>query len=602
MNRAEKQGRHTILMTLQNVFFVLNYYWKYGKGLFIYRSILTVLNTIELFVTVNIAKWVMNFVMQNNIFAAMICIVVIGVFLVVTNFIAYHYSYMKDTLIDIDVQSAMYLELLNKIKRIDQKNFETMEFYDKYVRSVMDIELQPQRVLDTTFKFITSLLQVFTMGAVIGGIHPVYLLFGMTSAIIVMFIVNCINKCDYDEFLKNTTNARKMDYTKRLTYQREFSENLKLADGFVSFLSQKYIECTKDYKKNLLEYAKKKNFYARLMVTSNTLFGTVLPWMFLATSLYNRSITIADATVIISGMSNIPITLKSLFMEINQFKIQSLHINNIRDIFNFTTEIENEDGREVEETISEIALNNVTFSYAAENVIENICFSVKKGEKIAIVGMNGAGKTTIIKLLQHLYNVNEGSITLNGTDIRDYKISSYRKHIVSMQQNYQIYGYSIAENILLRKAESKDDYELVYDALKQVELYDKVMQMEQGVDTCITTEFEENGVYLSGGEQQRLALARIYAEDADIVIMDEPTSALDAINEDEVLKHMIRLFQDKIVIIVSHKLSLVNEVDHIYVINNHTICEHGKHSELMKQKGLYYEMYDKQAKRYVCVN
>lgn len=413
-----------------------------------------------------------------------------------------------------------------------------------------------------------------------------------------MFFGNLINKVDFEQVVSNTTNIRKMDYVKRLAYEKDFLENLKLANSFAGLISNKYSNSAEAYKATMIHFGKKKNKYAIWMVISNTLFTIILPWLFLINSLFKHGVTIADATVIIGAMSSLPNTMQSILREINQFKLQTLHIENIKCIFNHLSKIEKNEGIALDKNIEEVVVKDVSFSYGQENVLNEIYLDLSKGETVAIVGVNGAGKTTITKLLQRLYDVNGGNIFINGRNIKDYNVIDYRKHIVSMQQNFQVYGFSIAENILLRKIETEEDVKLISEALKHVGLYEKVMAMEHGIETCISREFEENGVYLSGGEMQRLALARLYAVDADVIIMDEPTSALDAISEDEILNQMLNVFQDKIIIVISHKLSLVKEVNKILVIDNHKVLEVGSHNELMDEEGLYYQMYIKQAQRY----
>ena len=591
----EKTG---ISVLLKNINFVLSYYWKAGKSLFVYRSFIAVLETMGLYVTVNIARWIFSSIEKNNYWQAMIYIGLSSLIIIISNVVSYYYVYLKEEIIQTDVRTQFYLELICKIKGIDQCDFETSQFYDQYVRSIMDIDTQPERVIDSIFRCATSIMQVFTVGTVIAGIHPIYLIFSVLAALIVMFFGNLINKVDFEQVVSNTTNIRKMDYVKRLAYEKDFLENLKLANSFAGLISNKYSNSAEAYKATMIHFGKKKNKYAIWMVISNTLFTIILPWLFLINSLFKHGVTIADATVIIGAMSSLPNTMQSILREINQFKLQTLHIENIKCIFNHLSKIEKNEGIALDKNIEEVVVKDVSFSYGQENVLNEIYLDLSKGETVAIVGVNGAGKTTITKLLQRLYDVNGGNIFINGRNIKDYNVIDYRKHIVSMQQNFQVYGFSIAENILLRKIETEEDVKLISEALKHVGLYEKVMAMEHGIETCISREFEENGVYLSGGEMQRLALARLYAVDADVIIMDEPTSALDAISEDEILNQMLNVFQDKIIIVISHKLSLVKEVNKILVIDNHKVLEVGSHNELMDEEGLYYQMYIKQAQRY----
>ncbi|MDF2943110.1 MAG: transporter related [Herbinix sp.] len=199
-----------------------------------------------------------------------------------------------------------------------------------------------------------------------------------------------------------------------------------------------------------------------------------------------------------------------------------------------------------------------------------------------------------------LYEVSGGEIIYNGTDIKEFTKNSYRSKFATVFQDFQLYALSIASNIIMREVKTKEDEEKVLYALKKVGLEEKVINLENGINTNLTHEFDENGAILSGGEAQKIALARTFAnDDAEIIILDEPTSALDPISEYNMYENMMQATMNKTVIFISHRLSSARMADKIYMIDCGRIIEQGTHDELMDIKGKYSELFRKQAQNYI---
>ncbi|MFD2506408.1 ATP-binding cassette domain-containing protein, partial [Paenibacillus septentrionalis] len=216
-----------------------------------------------------------------------------------------------------------------------------------------------------------------------------------------------------------------------------------------------------------------------------------------------------------------------------------------------------------------------------------------------LVGHNGAGKSTLIKLMMRLYDPTEGEILLNGRNIKEFDLMSYRSLYGTVFQDFKIFSMTIAENVLMRDVETEEDRQLVINALKKSRVYDKVATLPEGIDTMLTKEFDEQGVVLSGGEFQKIAIARIFAQEAELLILDEPTSALDPIAEFEIFESMMEACKDKAVVIISHRMSSAMLADRIYYMEDGEIQESGSHMELMQLQGKYAELFLKQAEKYV---
>ena len=224
--------------------------------------------------------------------------------------------------------------------------------------------------------------------------------------------------------------------------------------------------------------------------------------------------------------------------------------------------------------------------------------NIEHNQKIAIVGRNGAGKSTLVKLLMHLYEPQNGEILQNNIPIGNYSADKYREQFATVFQDFKLFRISVAENVLMRSVENKDDEEIVHDALKKVGLYDKVMSYEKGIYTEVSRDFDENGIVFSGGEEQKIAIARALAKNSNILIFDEASSALDPVAEYEINSLILSIAADKTVIIISHRLSTSKGADVIYYLENGKVAEFGSHEHLISIDGKYAEMFNIQATQY----
>lgn len=244
----------------------------------------------------------------------------------------------------------------------------------------------------------------------------------------------------------------------------------------------------------------------------------------------------------------------------------------------------------------------MSFAYKDnEYIVKNLNFKIKGNSIAALVGHNGAGKSTIIKLLFRLYDPTNGEIFINGKNIKEYNLRAYRKLFTAAFQDYKVLALSIKENVLMEH-ECENEDEAVMEALKKAGIYEKVGTLPKGIDTILTKEFDESGAVLSGGQYQKIAVARTFVQDAPIKVYDEPSSALDPIAEYELYKSIMKESKNKTMIFISHRLSSVRNADKVFMLENGEIIEQGTHEELMEMKGSYADMYTKQAMNYLALN
>jgi len=248
----------------------------------------------------------------------------------------------------------------------------------------------------------------------------------------------------------------------------------------------------------------------------------------------------------------------------------------------------------------EFTFENVSFSYpkAEKPALKNLSLTVKAGERLAVVGLNGAGKSTFIKLLLRLYEPSEGRILLNGTDIREYDKEEYYRIFGPVFQDVNLFAFPLAENVSM-KSPADTDKQRAKKCLEDAGLSEKLTELSQGVDTEILKVIHDDGVDLSGGEKQKLALARALYKDAPVVVLDEPTAALDALAEAKLYQDFDKLIGNKTAVYISHRLSSTQFCAHVAMFKDGEMIEYGTHESLLAQDGAYAEMFRIQARYYL---
>ena len=247
----------------------------------------------------------------------------------------------------------------------------------------------------------------------------------------------------------------------------------------------------------------------------------------------------------------------------------------------------------------EIKFENVSYRYAksSKEALSHLSLTLRPGEKLAVVGLNGAGKTTMIKLLLRLYDPTEGRITLNGTDIKRFKRSDYYRLFAPVFQNVEIFAFLMSENIAMLR-DSELDREKATKAAYEAGLEERVLSLVKGIDTPLTKIVQDDGTDLSGGEKQKLALAKALYKGTKIVVLDEPTSALDAIAEQALYERFDEMIGKRSAVYISHRLASTRFCDSIAMFEEGNLIEYGSHEELMSKNGKYAEMFNVQAQYY----
>ena len=281
----------------------------------------------------------------------------------------------------------------------------------------------------------------------------------------------------------------------------------------------------------------------------------------------------------------------------------SAYIYRIREFLQLQSSIVSDGNETVPEGGGSLSIEHIVFGYYSNKpVLKNITFEVKPGQKVALVGYNGSGKTTLVKLLLRLYDPSAGKICYHSKDIRKYQVMAYRRSIGSVFQDFKIYAATLKENVLMDvEDESREESYRVEKALYDAHFTLEDNRLTYQIETPLTTEFEKDGVNLSGGEAQKVAIARTLYRKQDMIIMDEPSSALDPLAEYRLNQELNEIAKDKTVIFISHRLSTVRDADCIYMMEKGRIVESGTHEELLAENGKYAAMWRIQAGLYADV-
>ena len=400
--------------------------------------------------------------------------------------------------------------------------------------------------------------------------------------------------------MRNQEVGRQRDYVRRTFYLNDFSKEMRLTEMWKVMYKRMHTSVA-EMKEIVNKYGYKIMFFRYLFdfVFDVLVYsGTIILAAF--KTLVSKNMLLGDCFVVINSITNIASSISYIGDVFFQLDENSLYVDNLRDFLEYEVKIAEDENAPFVPTFEKLELKNMTFGYEGQEkpALVNVSLTVNAGEKIAIVGHNGAGKTTLIKLLQRLYDPGEGEILLNGENIKSYRLSSYRNLFGTVFQDYRLFATTVAENVMLRGNLTAEDKAVVKDALKRAGISGKIESLPSGMGSNVTKEFDSEGAMFSGGEAQKISIARIFAGNQEIVIMDEPTSALDPIAEQEMYSNMFEACEGKTVIFISHRLSSATMADRVYMFENGGIIEQGTHSELLALNGKYADMWHKQADTY----
>lgn len=491
--------------------------------------------------------------------------------------------------------------LYEKATKTDLACYDNPEYYNDFVLSINEVRTRVNNMIDYLYVLCTFLAQIIVISGFFFILDKVGLIFVAVSLFSSIFINLAINKIKLKMNLELNEKERKRKYINRVFYLADYAKELRL-NRVSKKLNNEFEQSNLDIRKTVKGYSKKllplsiiNEFVCKTFVLDG-LYMLYIAYM----TLVRGAFSYGTALALVNSAWNLNQTITNMTKLASDFQENSLYISRIRTFLDYENRIvDTKQPVPLSLIPTQIELRNVTFAYneASAPIIKNLSLTIKANEKVAFVGYNGAGKTTLMKLLMRLYDPTEGEILLNGRNIKEYSLDEYRQAFGTVFQDYQLFATTVANNVVMEHS-SEADHAKIVNALEHSGFSKKLSELDMGIDTPLTKEFDKDGTNLSGGEAQKVAIARVFAKNCPFIILDEPSSALDPISEYHMNQYMFRAAEHKTVIFISHRLSTTRMADKIFLLENGQITEEGTHQQLIALNKKYAEMFNLQAEKY----
>ncbi|EHK2337657.1 TPA: ABC transporter ATP-binding protein [Clostridium perfringens] len=585
---------------LSNLKYIMGYAWSQDKVLFAQCGVYTILASIAPFIGIFLPKFLIDELLgQKRI--EIILMTLIGFFLL-SSVVNYSIAWLRCAYNPrvTKIRTDYITMISDKIMKMDFKNTEDPEVLNK-IKSVMNAVMSNNTGVEGVYHTLLGLFGRLT--AFIGYISivlflsPWILLFLIINVLISYALTMRVKKYEYSQKEKAADKDRRTFYVFDTMYDFAYGKDIRiydlkniLIDKFKKFRGER-IDISNDVQEKQLKV--KIVDVILLVIRECVVYGYLI---------YNVLFTgmgIGDFTMYFSTINGFGDWMKGILDDLANIKAQNMYLDDMREFLEIKSE-NKEKTRDIPiDSSYEIEFKNVSFKYPKTDkyIYKNLSLKIKKGQRLAIVGINGAGKTTFVKLLCRLYEPTSGEILINGVNIKDFSKEEYYKILSVVFQDIKTFAFTVAENVSLENLEEVDR-EKVLHCIEKAGVGDKINSLQKGIDTSLLKILDGEGVELSGGENQKLALARALYKNGKIVILDEPTSALDAVAEYNIYKGFDELIGDKTAIYISHRLASTKFCDVIAFFENGEIVEYGTHEELLKKNGKYSDMFNIQAQYY----
>ncbi|NEV94352.1 ABC transporter ATP-binding protein [Psychroflexus sp. YR1-1] len=490
------------------------------------------------------------------------------------------------------------IELIQKTAKVELASLEDSEFYDKLERARQQTTSRVT-LMSNVLAQIQDLITIISLVTGLIYFYPILILL-----LVISIIPSFINELKYSQSSYSlqkswTPERRELDYMRMIGASDVTAKEIKLF-GLADFISNTFKRISDKYYKANKKLSIKKSLWGGTFHVFGDLayYGA---YVFIILKAVAGFVTIGDLTFLAGSFSRLRSQLQTVFSRFSNITESAMYL---QDYFEFIDmDFSGDHPEQYREGPTEfkhsIRFEHVSFRYpgSEKNVLTNISFELIKGEKLALVGENGAGKTTLIKLLLRLYDPTEGQILMDGVPVQEYRKPDYQKMLGAIFQDFVKYYLTAKINIAVGNIDQEHNLDKIKTAAVQSLANDVIESLPEGYDQGLGRRFRK-GAELSGGQWQKIALARAYMSDAPIIILDEPTSALDARAESEVFQRFIGLTEDRTSIIISHRFSTVRMADRILVLQHGQILELGTHQELLAKPQLYAELFELQAEGY----
>ena len=511
---------------------------------------------------------------------------------VINNRIWYQFIYIRMYVITERVKKALTMDY----QMLEQPDI--LDMHNKAMNATggndNGIEGLMRAVYDFGTQFVTMLV---TFTTVLALDWRMLIIIALLSLVQFFFFRYTIKKDKKEVWDALAPTWRKLNYMERTTQDFDYAKDIRLFH-MQDWLSGKQHDFLADKQEKMVH---SRNLWIINSGFAHTIAiaSTAVVYGALIYSVVDRNLSIGDFTLYLGLATTFTETLTSFLNSIGGFKQKSLQVDDFRSFMDLKTEEDGEFLPIPETDRYTFTFENVSFQYKGSEgyALKNLNLTFEAGKRLAVVGINGAGKTTFIKLLLRLYDVTEGRILLNGTDIRRFRREEYHRLFAPVFQNVELFAFPMSENVSMDSPKATDR-ELARECLIQAGLADKLESLENGVDTQLLKVIHDDGIDLSGGEKQKLALARALYKDAPVIVLDEPTAALDALAEYQLYRNFDEMIGKKSAVYISHRLSSTRFCDSIAMFRAGEMIEYGTHEQLLEKGGAYAEMFEIQAQYY----
>lgn len=550
-------------------------------------------------VRIYLVKVILDLVVSQNFEEAVTCVVLAAAAdLVLCSFESWMDDYYRP-LQAIRLHKYFHEKLYAKVGETDMEYFDNPEFYNRYVLAAQNIDSTAQKMIGSVRNFFITVAEIVIAGGMIlsGMGNLLWLVVIPSTLYALLSVIRAKDRVGMTEDMN--VPKKKMNYVRRMFMMREYALDIRTT-GLKGLLLQMLDRSGQD----ALDAAKNR---AGRMVLWYLLQGFLFYYQYVAIivclawrALVVGNISVGEYSMLFSSAVALCNNWRFFGNTVSSLLEYGLFYDHYHSFLKQMESRKQERGKKIPETFQEVQVSDVSFRYTGQekNVFSDLSLSLRKNRKIAVVGHNGAGKSTLVSMILAFYAPTEGKIFYNGEDVSEYDPKAYRAAYATIFQDGKLYPFSVEENLLFRRAANAEEKAAVWNVLRLVDLEDVVKELPRALDTPVTKTFENEGVIFSGGQQQRLLLARALLREAPVLILDEPTAAQDPRMESEMNQLFTGLKDDKAILLVSHRLTTVSGVDYIYLLDKTGIKEEGTHEDLMALNGDYARIYRKQAELY----
>ncbi|WP_302759394.1 ABC transporter ATP-binding protein [Amedibacillus dolichus] len=566
---------------IRTIFYWLSYGFRNSKRFFFFSVLGLLIQVCFNFFDILLLKLVLDNLLQGK-FGKILFFV--GIFMIITLTLQFLLNQIINKIIPIEkikLQKGLLMCIYEKSLTRSLKSLDDMREYSDFY---FVLNQSVTNVLNLYDNVILILQQLLTMISLIGLVivYDLYILIIVVICVSILSYLNyCLSKEYYNANVKMAEVERDLDYIHRVMYLKEYAKELRIYNLFLKL--KKRFNYQYQEKVKVQEDTGKKQTRLKTMQHFVQISFQGIVILLLSFKTISKKIAISDFVVLFNSILEIENQLDAMIQLIPRIFENELYLEKIDE---FLYEKEAMIYGKGKADIDKIVLKDVCFKYTTAHleILHDINMKVERGKKIAIIGKNGAGKSTLAKILCGLYTPDSGEISESQ--------SSLLANSSVVFQDFCIYSMSIFDNICIEESGKRSSDEIkVWEALEMVGLADKIRQMPKKLETIIDSEYDEAGVLLSGGELQKIAIARALLKKASILVLDEPSGAFDVFSQNEFYHIFDEISKDKIVIFITHKLSYLKCMDNIYVIDDGCIVEEGTHDELLRSQGLYKKMY-----------